>query len=397
MVADSIPTLGVAIVGAGMIGRAHARAFRALEAMFEPGHLRVELTVVADQDEALARDAQARWRIRRTASSWREVADADDVDIVCVGLPNHEHRAAIEALVAAGKHVLCEKPLAPTADDARAMLDAARRAGVIHGVGFNLRRAPAVAAIRQAVATGAIGDLRQFSGSFLSDYGANRDVPFTWRYQRSLAGSGALGDVGSHVIDLGRYLVGDYVAVSGASLGTFIHKRPVPAGHVTGHTIGATTGEFGTVDTDDAGAFTCQFGGGAVGDIRFSRVAGGHHMPGFDLIGSQGSLSFDMAHAAEFTIFTVRDGEDPILSGQRRVLVGPQHPYFSEIVALPVVGAGYGYSETYVAQAYEFVRAVIERRGYVPSFEDGVAVAAVCDAVQTSAENGQSVALDSDR
>src|SRR5207244_7606276 len=115
--------------------------------------------------------------------------DAEDVDIVCVGLPNHDHRAAVEALVGAGKHVLCEKPLAPTAGDGRSMVDSAQRAGVVHGVGFNLRRAPAIAAIRQAIVDGAIGEPRQFSASYLADYAATPDVPFTWRYQRSLAGS----------------------------------------------------------------------------------------------------------------------------------------------------------------------------------------------------------------
>lgn len=391
---SSIPTLKVAIVGAGMIGRAHARAFRAVEAAFQPARARVELSVVADPDAALARDAQMRWSIGRAVSSWREVVETDDVDIVCVGLPNQDHRAAVEALVSAGKHVLCEKPLAPTAADARSILDGARRAGVIHGIGFNLRRAPAVAAIRQAVASGAIGEPRQFSASFFADYAATPEVPFTWRYQRSLAGSGALGDVASHVIDLGRYLVGDIVAVSGATLVTFIHERPVPAGHVTGHTIAATTGEFRTVDTDDAGAFTCRFAGGAIGDVRFSRVASGHSSPAFDLIGSRGAVSFDMARAAEFTIFSPLDGEDPSLSGFRRVVVGPRHPYFSDVAALPVPGVGYGYSETYVAQAYEFVRAVAEQRPYEPSFEDGLAVATVCDAVQQSAATGQSVSLD---
>jgi predicted dehydrogenase len=377
-----------------MIGRAHARAFRALEAAFQPAPARVELSVVADPDAPLARDAQVRWGIGRAVSSWAEVVEADDVDIACVGLPNQDHRAAVEALVNSGKHVLCEKPLAPTVADARSILDSAQRAGVTHGVGFNLRRAPAVAAIKQAIGSGAIGEPRQFTTSFFTDYAATPNVPFTWRYQHALAGSGALGDVGSHVIDLGRYLVGDIVTVSGATLDTFIHERPVPAGHVTGHSIAATTGEFGTVDTDDAGVFTCRFAGGAIGDVRFSRVACGHNAPAFDLIGSRGAVHFDMERPAEFTIFSPVAGEDPAFSGFRRVVIGPRHPYFSDVAALPVPGVGYGYSETYLAQAYEFVRAVAEQRPYEPSFEDGLAVATVCDAVQQSAATGQSVSLE---
>jgi predicted dehydrogenase len=387
-------TLRVAIVGAGMIGRAHARAFRTLGATFQPAPARVELTVLADADLELARDAQVRWEVGRVVPSWREVVDADDVDIACVGLPNHEHRAAVEALVAAGKHVLCEKPLAPTTTDAQAILNAARQAGVVHGVGFNLRRAPALAAIQGAVSRGVIGEPRQFSARYFTDYAASPEVPFTWRYARGLAGSGALGDVGSHIIDLGRFLVGDIASVAGATLSTFIKQRPVPAGHVTGHNRGATTGETRTVDTDDAGAFICQFAHGALGDFRFSRIATGHrNSPAFDLIGSRGAISFDMERAAEFNVYETQ-GDDDVLNGFRRVVLGPRHPYFADVVAFPVAGVGYGYSETYAAQAYEFVRAVVERRPYNPSFEDGLSVVQICAAVQESAEQGRSCRLD---
>jgi predicted dehydrogenase len=390
-----VSTLRVAIVGAGMIGRAHARAFRTLGATFQPAPARVELTVVADSDAALAREIQVRWEIGRVVPSWREVVDADDVDIACVGLPNHEHRAAAEALLAAGKHVLCEKPLALTVSDAQAMFSAARRAGVVHGVGFNLRWAPAVAAIRGAVGRGVIGEPRQFSARYFTDYAASPEVPFTWRYARSLAGSGALGDVGSHVIDLGRFLVGDIVSVGGANLATFIGQRPVPAGHVTGHSRGATTGETRSVDTDDAGAFTCEFVSGALGDFRFSRVATGHrNSPAFDLIGSRGAISFDMERAAEFSVFEAHD-EDEVLNGFRRVVLGPRHPYFADVVAFPVAGVGYGYSETYATQAYEFVRAVAEQRPFTPSFEDGLAIVQICAAVQESAMHGRTVTLQS--
>jgi predicted dehydrogenase len=291
---------------------------------------------------------------------------------------------------------LCEKPLASTVPDARSMLDAARRAGVTHGVGFQLRRASAVAAIKVAIDSAAIGEPRQFSARYLTDYAASPEVPFTWRYQRSLAGSGALGDIASHVIDFARYLVGDITSVTGATLATFIGERPVPAGHVTGHNRGATTGEFRAVDTDDAGAFTFQFASGAIGDLRFSRVATGHrNSPAFDLLGSKGAISFDMDRAAEFAIFTASDSEDAALGGFRRVIVGPQHPYFSDVVAFPVAGVGYGYSETYLAQAFEFVRAIAQHRPYRPGFEDGLAVVELCAAVQQAAETGQAVQLDS--
>jgi predicted dehydrogenase len=379
-----VPTLGVAIVGAGMIGRAHARAFRSLRGAFQPAPARIDLLAVADADEALARDAQLRWEIGRVVSSAPEVAEMKDVNIVCVGLPNHEHRQAVEALIAAGKHVLCEKPLAPDVSDAEALLSAARRAGVVHGTAFNLRRSPAIAAIHQAVAAGALGDLRHFSARYFTDYAATPEVPFTWRYERRLAGSGALGDLGSHLIDLARYLVGDVRDIEGGTLATFIDKRPVPASHVTGHARARTTGEFRPVDTDDVAAFTCRFVNGAVGDFSISRIATGYrNSPAFHLIGSRGAVRFDMERPAEFNIFE-SSGEDS-LNGFRRVVTGPRHPYFNEVVAFPVPGVSYGYSETYVAQAFEFVRAVAEQRPYAPDFADGLAVVKVCDMVQRAA------------
>jgi predicted dehydrogenase len=332
---------------------------------------RVDLTVVADPDTALARSAQERWSIGRVVSSWRDVAAAEDVDIAVVGLPNQDHRAAVEALISSGKHVLCEKPLAPNAADAQSILDSARLGDATCGTGFNLRRTPTIAAIKRAVTNGVIGMPRQFSTRFFTDYAANKEVPFTWRYQRSLAGSGALGDIGSHVIDLARFLIGDISVISGATLATFIHERPLPAVHVTGHEIGATTGEFGKVDTDDAGVFTCRFASGAIGDIRFNRVAAGYYGPAFHLIGSEGAISFDMTRPGQFELFS-----------------GPR----SEVVSVPPAhGVSHNYADSYIAQARDFVQAVVEHRPFEPSFEDGLAVAAICDAAQRAAESGQAV------
>jgi predicted dehydrogenase len=387
------PTLRVAIVGAGMIGQAHAHAFRALPEFFRAPPAEVELTVVADADAALAEDARRRFGFNRTASSWEAVAEASDVDLVCVALPNFQHRPAVEALLAGRKHVLCEKPLANSRADAEAMREAAERAGVVHGVGFNLRRAPAVAALRQAIERGALGPISQFSGRYLTDYGASPEVPFTWRYDRSQAGSGALGDIGSHLIDLSRYLVGELASVQGATLATFITARPVPVGHVTGHSRAATTGELRAVDTDDVAAFTGRFVSGAVGDFRFSRIATGfRNSPSFELIGSEGALAFDMERAAEYQVFgDVPAGGD---NGFRRVVVGPQHPYFADVAAFPVAGVGYGYSETYVVQAAGFVRAVVEgQTDYRPNFADGVAVIGVAEAVMLAAQQGHAVEL----
>ncbi len=388
----AVPTLRVAIVGAGMIGRAHARAFRALEASFQPPPARIELTVVADADGPLAEDARSRWEFGRTASDWQAVAEADDVDVALVALPNFQHAEAVNALLERGKHVLCEKPLASTLDDSLAMLHNAERAGVVHGVGFNLRRFPAIAALHRLIDDGALGEIRQYSARYLTDYAASAQTPFTWRYQRKLAGSGALGDIASHVIDLGRFLVGEIARVDGAALATRITQRFVPSGHVTGHAHAATTGEKGTVDTDDLGSFSATFDSGAVGAVRFSRIAIGYrNSAAFEIVGERGAVEFDTERAAEFQLYV--DGDDASINGFRRVVVGPNHPYFSKVTSFPVAGVGYGYSETYLAQAYEFIRAIAEGRPYSPGFADGVAVVEVCEAVIQSAEQRVSMTL----
>jgi predicted dehydrogenase len=161
----------------------------------------------------------------------------------------------------------------------------------------------------------------------------------------------------------------------------------VPAAHVTGHGKAETTGEFRPVDTDDFGAFTCEFENGAIGDFHFSRIATGfRNSPAFELIGSRGSVAFDMERAAEFQVYAADAVGDEALIGFRRVVTGPRHPYFSDVVAFPVAGVGYGYAETYVAQAYEFVRAVVEGRPYTPSFLDGLAAVRICEDVLRQAE-----------
>jgi predicted dehydrogenase len=388
------PRLRVAIIGAGMVGRAHAHAFRGLRQFFQPAPADVELAVVADPEQALARDAQARFGFQRTAASWQAVAEASDVDAAIVALPNHQHREVVEALVGQGKHVLCEKPLASSVRDGWAMLEAVRRAGVVHGVGFNLRRTPAIAAIQRAVTRGDFGQLRQFSGRYLTDYARSPDVPFTWRYRRDLAGGGALVDVGSHILDLARLLLGEIESVQGAVLATFVPRRPVPAGHAVGHGTVATTGELRDVDTDDVASFTVRFRSGAVGDFHISRIATGYrNSPAFELLGSEASAAFDMERAAEFQFFDATREDD--VNGFRRVVVGPRHPSFEQVAVFPVAGVGYGYTETFVLQAHEFVRAVAgESPRYTPGFEDGYATMLACEAVQAAAERGQAVRID---
>jgi predicted dehydrogenase len=274
------------------------------------------------------------------------------------------------------------------------MLQAARRAGVVHGVGFSQRRAPAVAAVQRIVARGDLGEPRHFSGRYFTDYAASPETPFTWRYRRDLAGAGALADIGSHVIDLARFIVGEIESVEGAVLETFVRERPVPAGPLTGHERGATTGQMRPVENDDVAAFTARFRNGAIGDFRFSRIAAGYrNSPAFELVGSRGAAALDLERPGEFRFFDATREDD--LSGFGRVVTGPRHPYFGQITALPVAGVGHGYTETYLAQAHDFVRAVAgETEGFAPDFADGYAAALVDEAVQLAAAQGRRVTIE---
>ena len=385
--------IGVALLGAGMVGRAHAHALRALREVAEAASFEVALEVVADAHRPFAQAAQDRYGFARVAASWEEVVGAPGVDVAYVALPNHQHRRAVEAFVAAGVHVFCEKPLALSAGDCAAMVRAARRAGVVHGVGFSQRRAPAAAAVQRAVARGAIGEPRHFSGRYFSDYALSPETPFSWRYERALAGAGALADIGSHVIDLARWLLGDVASVEGAVLETYVPERPVPARPVTGHEHAASTGELRRVENDDVASFLARFRSGAAADFRFSRVAAGYrNSPAFELVGSRGAFVVDLERPSEFQFFdAVGDDE---LGGFRRIVTGPRHPHYSSVVTFPVAGVGHGYREAYVAQALDFMRAVAGDAPFTPTFEDGYAVAVVDEAVQLSAARGARVQID---
>ena len=395
MAVSSLKQIRVGVIGAGLIGQMHSHAYRRLGGLRLPLPADVRLVVIADSHEPVAEAAARRFEFERSAGSWEAVVEANDVDAVTVALPNREHHQVVEALLASGKHVLCEKPMGMDASQSWSMLQAARRAGVVHGVGLNLRRMPAIGAIKNAVDRGELGEVHQFIGSYLTDYAADPQLPFNWRFQRDLAGGGALMDVGPHIIDTSRFLLGDIESVHGSVMATFIDQRPVPVGHVTGHEAVSVTGEMGVVDTDDLASFSVRFKSGAVGTFALSRIATGHELgPEFSVIGSAGSAKFVAEHMGEFEIFKTSE-TSAAAKGPRRVMVGGAHPYFEEVQVYPFAGFGHGLTETYVAQAYEFCGAVA--RG-VPmaggGFEDGYEVDLAIQAVTLSAERGSLVRID---
>jgi predicted dehydrogenase len=382
-------SLGVAVIGAGMVGRAHAAGYRSATQLYDLDLPEVRLVAVADAYEPFAVDAARRFGYQRAVTSWQDIVDADDVDVVSVAIANELHRPVVEALLAAGKHVLCEKPLAPSVDDAAAMVAAAAATDTQSGVGFSFRRTPGINAIRAQVEAGAIGELRHFNGHYWCDYALNTDAPISWRYKGG-PGTGALADIGSHMIDLGEYVCGPITSVSGGTFQTFTTTRPVPVGAVVGHAAGgAVSDERDTVDNEDIATFTATFANGAVGTFSISRVA--HGLPnglGFEVFGAGGAAGFDLNHPGVFTFADHSAGAET--NGYRSVLLGPQHPGLTRGLAMDFPSVGYGQNDLFAWQSRAFLDQVagVGKLPPVPSLAHGLHNMQILAAVTQSALNG---------
>ena len=365
-----MPDVNVALIGFGFMGKAHSNAWRQVGAFFAP-RLRPRLRLVCDRTPGKADDAARRFGWEQTAADWREVIARDDIDIVDISTPGDSHAELAVAAARAGKTVLCEKPLANTVRDAERMLAAAEKAGVVHMVCHNYRRVPAVALAKRLIDEGRLGAIRHFRGTYLQDWIVDPAFPLVWRLDRKLAGSGALGDIGSHVVDLARFLVGEISEVSGA-LETFVKTRPLVGKPRT----------RGRVTVDDAAVAAVRFESGALGTIEATRMAPGRKNANrFEINGSLGSIAFDLERLNELEVYFT--GEDADRSGFRTILVTE--------AAHPFVGAWWppghivGWEHTFTHTVFDLLEAVADRRVPAPSFVDGVRNQRVLDAIERSA------------
>ncbi len=385
-------SLGVAVIGAGMVGRAHAAGYRAASQLYDLDLPEIRLVAIADAHEPFAVDGAKRFGYQRAETSWQAIVDAPDIDVVSVAIANELHRPVVETLLAAGKHVLCEKPLAPSVDDAKAMVAAAEAADTVSAVGFSFRRTPGINAIREQL--GAIGPVRHFNGHYWCDYAQNPGNPMSWRYKGG-PGSGALADIGSHLVDLGEYLCGPIAGVSGAVFQTFTTERPVPLGATVGHAAGAVGDTLEPVENEDIATFTATFASGAVGTFSISRIS--HGLPnglGFEIFAADGAAAFDLNRPGEFTF--ADHGPDGRTNGFRSVLIGPQHPGIDKGIPMDFPSVGHGQNELFAWQARAFLDQVagIGKLPPVPSLADGLHNLEILAAVTQSALNhGQAVSL----
>lgn len=379
--------LNVAMIGGGFMGKAHAMAYAAMPMFFWPAPAIPVRKVVVDVNEDMAETARQRFGFEEASADWRAVVARPDIDIVDICTPNNSHAEIAIAAAKAGKHIICEKPLARTGAESKTMLDAVRSSGSIHMVAFNYRRTPAVALARKLIEEGRIGNILNFRGTYLQDWSADPDSPLSWRFQKSVAGSGTVGDIGTHVVDFARYLVGEIASVN-ALVKTHIATRPKQSGGVDKLGVGGgdKTAERGPVDVDDEMLTMLRFSNGAVGSIEATRNAyGRNNFLTFEIHGTKGSLAFNYERRDELQVMFANDVGDA--RGFRTVYTGPAHPYGSGLWPIPALGIGYG--ETKIAECFDLCTAVVTGKQPSPNFEDGYRIALIADAILASGESGQ--------
>src|SRR3954453_13962969 len=375
------PALRVGLVGYAFMGAAHSQAWRTAPHFFDLP-LRPELTVLAGRAAARVADAAERLGWSGTETDWHRVIERDDVDLVDVCTPGDTHAEIAVAALEAGKHVLCEKPLANSVAEAETMAEAAARAaarGVRSMVGFTYGGVPAIGLARKLVADGRLGDIRHVRAQYLQDWIADPAAPMSWRLEKDKAGSGALGDIGAHIVDLTQYITGQRLTGVSGMLETFVKERPLPAeaGSLSG-TAGEGTGQL---TVDDAALFLGRFADGALATFEATRFAlGRKNAIRIEINGSGGSLAFDFE---DMNVLHFYDGDDPAATaGFRRIVVTePEHPY---IAAWWPAGHGLGYEHGFTHQVVDLITAIAKDEAPTPSFADGLQVQRVLDAVERS-------------
>ncbi|MFE1463452.1 Gfo/Idh/MocA family protein [Streptomyces nigra] len=376
-----VDTLGVAVVGFGWMGRVHTQAYARLPHHYPDLPLRPELVTVAEEVPGRAEEAAARFGFATATRDWREVAADPRIKAVSVTAPNFLHREIGVAMAEAGKHLWIEKPVGLTAADARAVADAAARAGVHSAVGFNYRNAPAVEAARDLVAAGEIGTVTHVRIRLFSDYAAHPQGALTWRYERERGGSGVLGDLASHGADLARFLLGDIAALT-ADTAVFVPERARPTGATAGHTL--ATGELGPVENEDYVNCLLRFASGARGVLEACRVSvGEQNNYGFEVHGTRGAVFWDFRRMGELRVSRGTAYQDqPVAT----VHVGPGDGEFGAFQ--PGAANAMGYDDLKVVEAYRFLRSIAEDTPYGATLDDAVRSAAVLDAMVRSADSG---------
>ena len=374
---SAAPEIGIGMLGYAFMGKAHSNAYKKLPYMMYPPVAIPKLVAIAGRNAAASQEAAARYGYAKSYTDWRDLIADENVQLFDNGGPNDTHADPCIEAAKAGKHILCEKPLARTAEEAKAMLDAVTNAGVKHAVAFNYRFVPAVRQIRNLIDSGALGKVYHWRAVYLQEWILpHYKTPKIWRLDKSVAGSGALGDLGAHIIDLAHYLVGGVKTVS-AMAKTFITERPLPD----------NPDKMGTVDVDDAFVSICEFENGALGTFESTRFAlGRKNFNCFEINGEKASVRFNLERFNEFDIF-YRDHEPKETGGWTNVLVTEgYHPWWGNWWPH---GHIIGWEHTFVHEITHLLDCIVNNKEVGPhgaTFEDGYRAAVICDAILKSAE-----------
>jgi len=396
------PPLGVAMIGHSFMGRAHSQAWRSASRFFNLP-LEPQMRVLVGRDAWKARTAASTLGWVESCTDWRAVLDREDVHLVDICTPGDTHAEIAAAALEAGKHVLVEKPMANSVAEAEGMVAAARQArlGGIHAmVGFTYRRVPALALARELIAEGRIGEVRQVRAAYLQDWLADAEVPLSWRLDKSRAGSGALGDIGAHIVDLTYFLTGEQFAGVSGMLDTIVEERPLAEatleheGGLGG--VASKTGALGAVTVDDAALITGRLTSGASVILEASRFAWGRkNALRIEVSGSAGAISFDFEDMNVLQYYDAT-GSSRTAGFTRILATEPEHPY---VESWWPPGHGLGYEHGFTHQVVDLVRGIAAGEDPTPSFEDGLHVQRVLDAIERSsgAANQWTSVLDYER
>ena len=370
-----IERLRVGVLGMGFMGGTHTQAWQRVKATFNLP-IDIEMKALFDMSESSLALNGARYEFERTTQDWREVCEADDIDVVSICTPNFAHLEAAELALSTGKHVWCEKPMATSIADAEAMValaEAGKAQGLKTILGYNYMKSPTLLAIKKLIEDGVIGDIVHFNGVYTEDFMCDMDMPHSWRLTKAGGGKGALGDMGSHQVSMAIWLCGPIREVA-SRLQTVHHQRP-----------DMNTGEMKQVETDDQFSAIGTFHSGALFTLHTSWLGQGHKMQlGFDVAGTKGAIRFDQERMGEFQLFEQKDNSDMASNGFKTVLIGPYHPPFGNFCPAP--GHHVGFNEMKIIEAGEFCRAILEGNEAYPNFDDGLVFEKALQAIQDASE-----------
>jgi len=382
--------LNFGLVGYKFMGKAHSNALARLPMFFDCG-AKIGMKALCGRDEQWVAQAADKLGWEGYETAWESLVTRRDIDAIDITAPSNMHKVIAIAAAENGKHVFSEKPLALNLADAREMLEAVQKAGVKHQIGFNYRFAPAIQLAKQIINDGKLGTIRHVRASYLQDFITDPEFPLVWRLQKDICGSGSLGDLGAHFIDLARFLVGDFKSVMGMQK-TFIKSRPLVE-RMEGLTANAQAdAPRGEVDVDDGTVFIAEFANGALGVFEATRFSAGHKNDLFiEVSGDRGSVKFTFERMNELQYYSADDEEG--LQGFRLIQASEGgHPYMSHWWP---VGHVIGYEHTFVHEMYEFVQSIVNDKPTMPNFADGVECSRVIEAVELSSQRRAAVDIDS--